>query len=165
MTGTTSEVTLDVEPSGSIELDPNPAVTATDERLMIVHVAPSTGEPIALIVCEAVEPVKIVTSFGPAVSVAERLTMCASIRGHQVPGVPAVVHTQNVEVWSTIKSPTANVPLVGAPLVVAPTYLEAAVAPVRPEAMCAGAVTLPVNVAPERGASWLSRFASTVCAI
>jgi hypothetical protein len=75
LTGTTSEVTLDVDPSGSIELAPNPAVTGTDERLIIVHVAPSTGAAITLIVCEAVEPVKIVTSFGPAVAVAERLTM------------------------------------------------------------------------------------------
>jgi hypothetical protein len=75
LTGTTSEVTLDVEPSGSIELAPNPAVTGTDERLMIVHVAPSIGKAITLIVCEAVEPVKIVTSFAVAVAVAERLTM------------------------------------------------------------------------------------------
>ena len=100
-----------------------------------------------------------------AVAVAERLTMWASIRVHQVPGVPATRHTQIVAVWSTIKSPTAKVPLVGAPLVVPPTYLVAAVAPVRPETLKSGATTSPVNVAPERGASCESKFASTVWAI
>jgi hypothetical protein len=152
LTGTVSVVTLPVEPRGSIELAENPAVTGTDERLMIVHVAPSTGEPTALMVWEDVEPLKMVTSFGPAVAVAERLTMCASINVHHVPGVPAVMQTQIVAVWSMMKSPTANVPDAGAPEAVAPTYLEADVAPVSPDAISAGAVTLPVNVAPDKAA-------------
>ena len=50
----------------------------------------------------------------------------------QVPGVPPVVQTWNLPVWSTAKSPTANVPDTGAPEVVAPTYREACVAPVSP---------------------------------
>src|SRR6185437_10000497 len=49
-----------------------------------------------------------------------------------VPGVPPAVHTQILPVWSTTKSPVANVPVTGAPEVVAPAYLVAAVAPVRP---------------------------------
>ena len=50
----------------------------------------------------------------------------------QVPGVPATVHTQNVPDWSTMKSPARNPPEMGAPDVVAPAYLEAAVAPGSP---------------------------------
>ena len=43
-----------------------------------------------------------------------------------VPGVPATVQIQILPVWSITKSPTAHVPEVGAPEVVAPAYREAA---------------------------------------
>src|SRR2546426_884529 len=39
----------------------------------------------------------------------------------QVPGVPADVQVQRFPVWSGTQSPTANVPLTGAPDAVAPT--------------------------------------------
>jgi hypothetical protein len=53
-----------------------------------------------------------------------------------------VVQIQIDPVRSIEKSPMTNVPVEGAPEAVAPTYREAAVAPVRPEAMTA----VPVNV-------------------
>jgi hypothetical protein len=62
------------------------------------------------------------------------------------PGLPNAVQTQTLAVWSITKSPTAKVPVVGAPEVVAPTYLEAAIAPVSPLAIIAGADRLPVKV-------------------
>jgi len=75
---------------------------------------------------------KIVSSPLPAVAVAERLTRLDCTEGDQIPGVPAAMQIQKVAVSSTIKSPTANVPEVGAPEVVPPTYRVAEVAPVRP---------------------------------
>jgi hypothetical protein len=83
-----------------------------------------------------------------------------------VPGVPAVVQKKIVAVWSIIMSPTANVPDTGGPEVVVPTRRDAeAVAPVSPVILRSGTETSPVNVAPESGANWLSKLASTVCAI
>ena len=84
-----------------------------------------------------------------------------------------IVQTHMVPVWSTMKSPTANVPDVGAPLAVPPTYRVAVVAPVRPVEAKSEALfspvhvavvpeTAPVNVAPDRGASCESKLASTV---
>jgi hypothetical protein len=96
-------------------------VTATEALLMTVQLEPSIGLDGAVRVWLAVEPEKIVISLRPTVAVAERSERWLEIVVVQVPGVPAVVQTQMVPVWSTIKSPTANVPEVGAPLVVPPT--------------------------------------------
>src|SRR5579859_5970782 len=49
-----------------------------------------------------------------------------------VPWVPATVQIQMVPDWSTIQSPIAKVPDVGAPLAVAPTKRVTAAAPVSP---------------------------------
>ena len=137
-------------------------VTATEALLMTVQLEPSIGLDGAVRVWLAVEPEKIVISLRPTVAEAVRSERCDEIVVVQVPGVPAVVQTQIVPVWSTMKSPTANVPEVGAPLAVPPTYRVAEVAPVRPEVLKSGATTSPVNVAPDRGASCESKLASTV---
>src|SRR5215471_935252 len=47
-----------------------------------------------------------------------------------VPGVPAAVQIHIAPARSTMKSPTAKVPDVGAPEAVAPAYLDVCVAPV-----------------------------------
>ena len=120
-----------------------------------------------VIVCPDVPVVpKMVNSPVPAVAVAERTTSELGTTFTHVPGVPAVVQNQIVAVWSMTMSPTANVPDTGGPEVVVPTRRELeAVAPVRPVILRSGTTTSPVNVAPESGASWLSKLASTVCAI
>ena len=131
MTGTENVVTPDDEPSAIID-GVKLRVTATEALLMTVQFEPSMGFDGAVRVWLAVEPEKSVISLRPTVAEAERSERCDEIVEVQAPGVPAVVQTQMVPVWSTTKSPTANVPDVGAPLAVPPTYRVAAVAPVSP---------------------------------
>jgi hypothetical protein len=118
--GTENELTPVPELSGIIE-GVKLRVTATEALLMTVQLEPSIGLDGAVRVWLAVEPEKIVISLRPTVAEAVRSERCDEIVVVQVPGVPAVVQTQIVPVWSTMKSPTANVPEVGAPLMVPPT--------------------------------------------
>src|SRR3954468_17861896 len=60
-----------------------------------------------------------------------------------VPGVPPAVQTNMWPFCAMTKSPVANVPEPGAPEAVAPTYRDAAVAPVRPVETLMTAVKLP----------------------
>jgi len=120
LTGTENVVTPDDEPSAIID-GVKLRVTATEALLMIVQFEPSMGFDGAVRVWLAVEPEKSVISLRPTVAEAERSERCDEIVVVQVPGVPAVVHTQIVPVWSMMKSPTENVPDVGAPFAVPPT--------------------------------------------
>jgi len=148
------------------ELVPPRMFTVTEALLTIAYEVPETGLAGNVIVCEAVEPLKTVTSPRIAVAVAERRVRSMLDTGFHVPGVPAIVQIQSVAVMSHIMSPTANVPEVGAPdVVLEPTQRYPPVAPVRPEATKSGEVTAPVNVAPVKAASCSMRFASTVCAM
>ena len=108
------------EPSGTIE-GVKLKLTETDALLMTVQVEPSIGLDGAVSVWLAVEPEKIVVSLRVTVAEATRNDKCDEMVVVHVPGVPAVVQTQIVPLWSTIKSPFANVPDVGAPLTVPPT--------------------------------------------
>ena len=148
MAGTENVVTPDDEPSAIID-GVKLRVTATEALLMTVQFEPSMGLDGAVRVWLAVEPEKSVISLRPTVAEAERSERCDEIVVVQVPGVPAVVQVQMDPVWSIMKSPTANVPDVGALFTVPPTYRVADVAPVRPVALKSVPVTSPVNVGPE----------------
>ena len=108
------------EPRGIIE-GVKLRMTETDALLMTVHVEPSMGLLGAVSVWLAVEPEKMVVSLRPTVAEAVRSDKCEEIVVVQVPGVPAVVQTQMVPLWSIMKSPFAKVPEVGEPLTVPPT--------------------------------------------
>jgi hypothetical protein len=95
--------------------------TDTDALLMTVQVEPSIGLDGAVSVWLAVDPEKIVVSLRVTVADALRSDKCDEMVVVQVPGVPAVVQTQMVPLWSMTKSLTAKVPDVGAPDVVPPT--------------------------------------------
>jgi hypothetical protein len=119
LAGTENVVTPDDEPSAIID-GVKLRVTATEALLMTVQFEPSMGFDGAVRVWLA-EPEKIVISLRLTVAEAVRSERCDEIVVIQEPGVPAVVQTQIVPVWSTMKSPTAKVPEVGAPLAVPPT--------------------------------------------
>jgi hypothetical protein len=108
------------EPRGTIE-GVKLRLTETEALLITVHVEPSMGLLGAVNVCEAVEPEKIVVSLRVTVAEAERSDKCDEIVVVHVPGVPAVVQTQIVPLWSITKSPFAKVPEAGALLTVPPT--------------------------------------------
>ena len=95
--------------------------TDTEALFTTVQVEPSIGLDGAVSVWLALKPEKMVISLRVTVDEAVRSDRCDEIVVVHVPGVPAVVQTQMVPLRSIIKSPTANVPEVGAPLVVPPT--------------------------------------------
>jgi hypothetical protein len=108
------------EPSGTIE-GVKLRLTETEALLITVQVEPSMGLLGAVSVCEAVEPEKIVVSLRVTVAEAVRSKRCDEMVVVHVPGVPAVVQTQIVPLWSTTKSPLAKVPEAGALFTVPPT--------------------------------------------
>jgi hypothetical protein len=108
------------EPRGTIE-GVKLKLTETDDLLMTVQVDPSMGLDGAVSVWLAVEPEKMVVSLRPIVAEAVRSDRCDEIVVVHVPGVPAVVQTQIVPLWSMTKSPFAKVPEAGALLTVPPT--------------------------------------------
>jgi hypothetical protein len=120
LTGTENVVTALAEPSGiiaGVKLNE----TATDDLLITVQFEPSMGLDGAVSVWLAVEPEKMDISLRVTVAVAERSVRCDEMVVVQVPGVPATTQTKIVPVRSTTKSPTENVPDVGAPFAVPPT--------------------------------------------